>query len=230
MSSKFSDVYLLLFREPLVKFNNLLTRIDNLFFTPSSIANSLLNLTLTWKEIKCFRYKKYRLAYYKNKALRKNGYFDFKQSMVLYDLRHEYYPDSLWEDLLRIILRVKLGSLGNFLLNTLDRLFKGWDQAEIWNLDQSMALRTGKQLLELAIESHGWPESADFPTFESWISALQYHGNQLVAYATFDPLATQGTIQDATDFPEISDIPEAVKLGAKEAYLFIANHHQSLWD
>lgn len=234
MSSKFRDVYLLIFRGPLVKLNNLLDRIDNLFFTPSSIANTLYTLTLTWKEIKCFRYKKYRLAYYKNKALRKNGYLDFKQSMVLFDLRQEYYPDTLWEDFLRLVLKAKLGSLGNALLNTLDRFFKGWDQSEIWNLDQSMALRIGKQLLELAEQSHGWPESVEFPTPESWVNALQLHGNQLIAYATSDTLVepSQDNIGGDFELPneDLQNIEKALKLGAKEAYTFIANHHQSLWD
>ena len=154
--------------------------------------------------------------------------------MALFDLRQEYYPDTLWEDFLRLILKAKLGSLGNALLNTLDRFFKGWDQSEIWNLDQSMAHRIGKQLLELAEQSHGWPESVEFPTPESWVKALQLHGNQLIAYAASDTLVepSQDNIRGDFELPneDLQNIEKALKLGAKEAYTFIANHHQSLWD
>ncbi len=71
----------------------------------------------------------------------------------------------------------------------------------------------GAQLLSLAAEAHGWPESAEFRTFEDWVHALRTNGEALLAYAADD-----------------ADGQVAVTADAKAALRWVADHLEHLWD
>lgn len=143
-----------------------------------------------------------------------------------------------WQDTAaRSLARVRAGQVTAVALSMFDKATRGWDDADIWNLDSSMASRTGAQLHALADLAHGWPD-CHYETYDEWVAALREHGTALADYAN------QAGVDEATAEwhllpagPEREDALTAVRLledslaaGATRAWEWIAVHHAHLWD
>lgn len=89
------------------------------------------------------------------------------------------------------------------------RLRRGWSPRDVWSVDAALCRLLGEMLAQLAAVSHGWPKSEDYPTYESWTSALNSKSADLLAYDPDD---------------------EASYAAAQAAMHWVADHLGALWD
>lgn len=95
------------------------------------------------------------------------------------------------------------------------RLNRGYDDREVWNIDKYVCRRLGDQMLQLADNAHGYPGNAEYPTYERWVADLRHYGTNLTAAGNSDQL-------------ELED--EAIWDDAAEALHWAADHLRNLWD
>lgn len=131
------------------------------------------------------------------------------------------------ERLIRLGLRRNFTDLLTAAQSVQQRARRGWDDTSVWNLSHALPKTLGTQLLALAEEAHGWPESEDFPTFEDWTAALRANGTALLAYGTVDKELDAMPIHDL----DAINAREAQRLAEAQAALhWVADHLPSLWD
>lgn len=89
------------------------------------------------------------------------------------------------------------------------RLRRGWSPRDVWSVDAALCRLLGEMLAQLAAVSHGWPGSAEYPTYDSWTFELNSKSADLLAY---DP-------DDAASYAS-----------AQTALHWVADHLGALWD
>ncbi len=211
--------------------------LERLYFMPNMVFGFLFNIAWGVCELKAMRYKSYRLA--KKKS---------KKSMLLTDListsdlRERLAPEGIFIVLFRKGSELKFSNTLSKVIEWVDLLGRGYTDKDIWNLSESLALKTGQQLLELERVSHGWPESSEFKTFEDWSNALTTHGNALIRYGSGEEdnsrlLAIAEKLKNAGEEEEYQEIIKRIENqdlliqeDARLAYLFISNNFALLWD
>jgi len=143
-----------------------------------------------------------------------------------------------WQDTAaRTLARARVGQVSAVALSIFDKATRGWDDGDIWNLDGSMARRTGAQLHALADLAHGWPDF-HYETYDEWVSALREHGTALTDYAHQSGVAEATTDwsllpagpERETALAEVRLLEESLAAGATRAWEWIAAHHAHLWD
>lgn len=138
--------------------------------------------------------------------------------------------------LLDVKNNIRLGKVTGSLLAVFDKVTRGFTDSDVWGMDHVLAAQTGTMLLALADMAHGWPDGR-FETFEDWTAALRHNGQLLIDYSKGDGL------DDLLDYVHIDDeeLHEAgrkayharedeLAAGAKKAWQWVADHHESLWD
>jgi hypothetical protein len=96
------------------------------------------------------------------------------------------------------------------------RVFRGWDDHAISNLDCHLGETLGAQLVKLAEEGHVWP-GEEWGTVEQWDTDLKRHGEALLAYCGLWEVETRGE-------------EEVLVKAAQEAMHWVAENLGSLWD
>lgn len=143
-----------------------------------------------------------------------------------------------WQDTAaRTLATVRAGHVTGAALSMFDKVTRGWTDSDIWNLDASMASRTGAQLHALAGLAHGWPD-CHYETYEEWVAALREHGTALTDYARqagVDEATVAWSLLPAgpereTALAEVRLLEESLAAGATRAWAWIAAHHAHLWD
>ena len=230
------------FRTLLENINNVSSDFDNSFVSPSSLAEAAWKLRLKQRETQAMKdpiYAAEELARRKangtiivsSEGFAVKSYFDHL------GLFNELAPLTFVDEfLLAARNNLKVSTITYFLTDIYDKLTRGWVESEIWSMSQSLALRTGSMLIELSNTSHGWPDKS-YETFEEWVSALKENGNKLVAYGKQEGVEGMLNYLDLEDEKERSKAREAVedlerKLAenAREAWMWVATHHEDLWD
>jgi hypothetical protein len=120
---------------------------------------------------------------------------------------------------------------------------RGWADSDVGDMDHFLARVTADMLEHLADTSYGWPDNAEFPTFEDWTACLRRkaqdlrswvdggeHGKDVDAWYTLarDPKADPAATKVARDTMWADD-----KLrydGAKAAMAWVAEHLGQMWD
>jgi hypothetical protein len=149
----------------------------------------------------------------------------------------ELSPETWVDEFAGMLESIQVSAASRKLLYAWERLIRGWDDQELWNLDTSMSRRLGAQLLELSERAHSWPDGA-FETYEGWTSTLALHGSALLAYGTaagVDDLLTEWDMLPPGDAKteahgRIDAHEELLAAGATEAWAWVAKYHQCLWD
>lgn len=211
--------------------------LERLYFMPNRVFGFLFNIAWGILEVKALRNRSYREAKKKSKKS-----MMFNDLMLASELRESLVPEGKLIVFFRNGMELKFSNLLNKLLELLDLIGRGYTDKDIWNLNESLALKTGEQLLELERVSHGWPESEEFKTFQDWSKALKIHGNALVRYGSGEIdnsklLAIAEKLKKAGEEEEYQDIINRIEKQellmheeVRLAYLFISNHYASLWD
>lgn len=111
---------------------------------------------------------------------------------------------------------------------TSQRMRRGFADCDTWNLDTFLIKIIIRGLRHLADTTHGWPQSNEFPTYESWI-------DYLLSLADKFELAEK-YIYDTDDYSLEHPVEEwaarekqgTVILG--EAFNELSRHFTALWD
>jgi hypothetical protein len=108
------------------------------------------------------------------------------------------------------------------------RVIRGWDDSDVWQLDTALAKRLGEQLIALSHNGKSWPGSGEdgegeYKTEEDWEIALHIHGSALLDYSLykyeFEPRL------DGTRGP-LEELYEA----AQDSLVWVAENLGDLWD
>lgn len=139
--------------------------------------------------------------------------------IVQYDMEMEALPTLPGEQFARRLTRRPAYSALLEVKFAFQRVTRGWDDRSLWSLDVHLARTLAEQLDALAAQSHGWPQSDEFPEFEDWQAALRQNAARLHAYQArlFDPTGDE------------TDIPKVVAEG-QAAMRWVADHLPNLWD
>ncbi len=211
--------------------------LERLYFMPNRVFGFLFNIAWAILEVRALRNRSYREA--KKKSKKSMVFSDF---ILASELRESLAPEGKLIVFFRNGIELKFSILLNKLLELLDLIGRGYTDKDIWNLNESLALKTGQQLLELERVSHGWPESAEFKTFEDWSKALTTHGNALIKYGSGEVdnsrlLSIADKLKKAGEEEEYQEIIKRIEKqdhlileDARLAYLFISNNFALLWD
>lgn len=224
-------------RSFLVKQREDFLSLERLYFMPNRVFGFLFNIAWGILEVKALRNRSYREA--KKKSKKSMMFSDF---ILASELRESLAPEGKLIVFFRNGMELKFSNLLNKLLELLDLIGRGYTDKDIWNLNESLALKTGEQLLELERVSHGWPESEEFKTFQDWSKALKIHGNALVRYGSGEIdnsklLAIAEKLKKAGEEEEYQEIINRIEKQelllleeVRLAYLFISKNFASLWD
>lgn len=109
------------------------------------------------------------------------------------------------------------------------RVFRGWDDRAVWNIDSRLSKSLGEQLVTMSEIAHGCPDvygAAHFipddpaadPRFVQWKADLRIHGESLLAYNRFQ----------WEDHPD--DAFDDIYKPAQEALVWVSENLASLWD
>jgi hypothetical protein len=109
------------------------------------------------------------------------------------------------------------------LVSSMQRVRRGWADSDTWSLDHHIANTLSQQLFYLADNTHGWPQSDLYPTFEDWQNALRLNAAKLREYADRDKYMN-ASINNWIELEE-----QAISDG-KEAMRWVAENFDGLWD
>lgn len=211
--------------------------LERLYFMPNKVFGFLFNIAWGVRELKALRDKSYRVASKKSKKS-----MLFNDYMLASELRDRLAPEGILIEFFRKGMELKFSNALSKVIDWVDLLGRGYTDKDVWNLNDSLALKTGEQLLELEKVSHGWPESEEFKTFQEWSKALKIHGNALVRYGSGEIdnsklLAIAEKLKKAGEEEEYQEIINRIEKQelllleeVRLAYLFISNNFAALWD
>lgn len=222
--------------------NKISHKIDSSSVSPSSLAYAAWKLRLKQRKSQAMRDPLYAaeekarkkengIAVVSGEGFTVKSYFDH---LKLFDeLAPSTFVDTL---LLNASNNLKVTTITALLTDNYDKLTKGWTESEVWSMSHSLATRTGSMLIELADTAHGWPDRS-YGTFEEWVEALRENGNKLIAYGKQEGVGAMLYYLDLEDEKErIKARKEAEELenklseNARQAWMWIATHHEDLWD
>lgn len=153
-------------------------------------------------------------------------------------------PDPIWLPLARKVYAARNGAVLAIFKAAKDRVFHGFDNSDVYNLNGALCDTLSKRLTALADSSHGWPgEHTAWPTPEDWDKALRFQAAQLLRFNTTEALdAAQTAWYRATSSrncpPELleqtkrvmEEVEQADLLAAKNALIWVAENLEYLWD
>lgn len=96
------------------------------------------------------------------------------------------------------------------------RVFRGWDDRESWNIDHYLSKRLGEQLVAMSEFAHGYP-SEDYP-FDKWTADLKTHGEALLTYSKM-------VWEHETDWEY-----DVIYVPAQDALRWVADNLSAIWD
>lgn len=211
--------------------------LERFYFMPNRIFDLLFNIAWGARELKALKDKRYRKA---NKKYKKSK--EFNDLMYAFELREKIAPEDKFIIIFRKGRELKFSNLLNKLVEIEDKLGRGFTERDLWNLDESMALRLGTQLLEFEKITHSYPESKEFQSLEDWRKVLRTHGRALLKYGMKEEdnhklLEIAVKLRNAGEEDEYQEIIdrlhnlEHVMLeDVKAAYLFLGENFSALWD
>jgi len=103
------------------------------------------------------------------------------------------WPATLYARLQDVVLRAR----------------RGWAPHDAWAADEHLCRVAGGMLRHLAATARAWPRSAEFETFDAWVTAVAGRADALLAYSA-DDSTTHAAAQDALHW--------------------VADHLTHLWD
>ena len=233
------DFYLKFIRPRVTRLHRVFEYIDKFPLLPANLAEDVLVLIRFITHRALLRRNSEYARLNKISKMRVNEFQPFSD---LLDLYHRLAPEGRVHEILRRVSKVRLTLITKFILDTLDLIFKGYKESQLWDLDFDIADRIGRQLIELSEIAHGWPDSDEFKTFAEWKNALREHGMNLVRYAQRDEelmpmylLAQELRKRNQNTEAKIKErehdaLERSIHKGAKTALSFIAKHHGNLWD
>lgn len=121
-----------------------------------------------------------------------------------------------WESVLHYLISSPINRNARRIQRLFQRINRGWDDSDVWSMDTTMSKSIGAQLIHLANTTHGWPGTEEFQHPDEWTDLLHQHGQALLNYAD-------------KKFGSLEDDDRSLK-EAREAFHWIADHFDSLWD
>ena len=152
-------------------------------------------------------------------------------------------PDPAWLPLARRVSDWKLRSLANSISRSHQRAGAQWSRQQPWStFGWKLSGRVADMLDALADEAHGWPDHY-YETMDEWFAALHENAAALRAYANADDAdkdAAGEWLAAAAD-PARHDEADAMRAAihereaktledAKQAFRWVADHLDGLWD
>lgn len=99
-------------------------------------------------------------------------------------------PDPWWAPAARHAQALRARTGWGYLLRGTQRLARGWDDIEAYNMASALPQRIGEQLLWLTERGHGWPgEHHGYPTVEHWHTEVLAHARTLLTAGWGSPAA-----------------------------------------
>jgi hypothetical protein len=170
--------------------SNLASRLDDLPVSPSSLADRAMDRFVArrtkraasdpaWAAIQARRLDPTRPA----------SIIFLSNDLTLADageqdrIAERLTPDPVWLGLARHARHWRLARLLGSSRRSVQRARRGWADTDTFSLHTHLCEIMAGMLKHLAETAHGWPESEEFPTPESWIEALRANAAALAAYA-----------------------------------------------
>jgi len=204
---------------------------------PNRIFDLLFNIAWGARELKALKVKRYREA---NKKYKKS--MEFNDLMYAFELREKIAPEDKFIIFFRRGKELKFSNILNKVVEIEDKIGRGFTERDVWNLDESMALRLGAQLLELEKITHSYPESKEYECLEDWRKVLRTHGRSLLKYGTKEEdnqklLEIAVKLRNAGEEEEYQEIIDrlhnqehVILEDVRSAYIFISENFSALWD
>ena len=159
------------------------------------------------------------------------------------EIERRITPDPWWLPTARRVANAQPSRRLRRVRHAAQRLRRGWDDTSTYDLAGSLTTRLADQLEHLAESTHGWPDSEEYPTFESWQAELRHQARQLrrwsgtveqeKALERWHALAIEGEGDpDVTQqaWEELQRIEAADAEAASAAMHWIAANLGKLWD
>jgi len=152
-------------------------------------------------------------------------------------------PNPWWYNSLVVISQKSLSNGFRKIERGSQRLRRGWDDTHTWDLGVNLCLQLSEQLEHLAQTAHGWPDSAEHDTYESWIGQLrtqsaalrraggsyEYEQAETLWYSLIRSKSSDPkSIKDAEE--KLLQIEQEDLEAAKRAMHWVADHINQLWD
>ncbi|QOT19490.1 hypothetical protein [Paenarthrobacter sp. YJN-5] len=166
------------------------------------------------------------------------------------EIETELVPDPWWLPVAARAERAKLSDLTAVLVETVDRVRRGWVAADAYNLGTSLPRHVGEQLAWLADNACGWPAGSKYATFEDWTGELRRHAVVLTTGGYGDPneadrlldvwhdarMASDRTgevgdeVRTDLAWKEMQDAEAAAEAAVKSSLRWVADNLGALWD
>lgn len=152
-------------------------------------------------------------------------------------------PDPWWVPAARRIKDLTASRALSEATHLHQRVTRGWSDADAWNAAWHLTTVTAAMLDQLADTAHGWPGNDEFPTFDTWVTALRANAANLRRFTNdpderatqarwwalaTDPDADPDQVEEA--FTAHLDAEGAAKAAAADAMRWVADHLNHLWD
>lgn len=133
------------------------------------------------------------------------------------DIRKSVRKNPWWEPVLVFMTNNPIDNNLRRVQRLFQRINRGWDDRDVWQMDTTMTKSIGAQLIALANTAHGWPGTEEFPHADDWTNVLRHHGHALLNYAT------NKHEYEGQTYEKMSE-------AAQEALYWVADHLGHLWD
>lgn len=167
------------------------------------------------------------------------------------EIEKSLVPEPWWAPLAQRAQRLEVSRLTHALVESLERLRRGWVAADAYNLSSSLPRHVGEQLAWLADNSVAWPgEGNGFTTPQDWTDTLRRHALVLTTSGYGDPAEADRLLdvwndarslsdrtgdmgdQVRTDlaWKQMQDAESAAQAAVKASMRWVADNLELLWD
>lgn len=168
---------------------------------------------------------------------------ELKHWMEQRRIAEDLTPDPRWVPVARRMTAWTLSNVTATAQQALQRARRGWSVADTYNADQYITGVVAGMLEHMAANAAGWPASEEFPTHESWTSALRataldlrlaHHDPALEAAkhdyleVVADPHASDVDIAAAQERRSMRELERDTTV--ESAMRWVADHLLVLWD